>query len=72
MNFVKVLDETIVLVCFEKLDSRFNDIAKSTMTLQNILLSWKEEKGIFNFSGLFKTCSNLHSFNLFSVERVSL
>jgi len=39
MNFVKVLDETIVLVCFEKLDSRFNDIAKSTMTLQNILLS---------------------------------
>jgi len=38
-TFVEVLEETTVLVCFEKLESRFKDIAKSAVTLQYILIS---------------------------------
>ena len=39
MTFVEVLEETTVLVCFKKLESRFKDIAKSTITLQYVLVS---------------------------------
>jgi len=37
MIFVEVLEETTVLVCFEKLESKFKNIAKLLITLQYLL-----------------------------------
>jgi len=34
MAFVEVLEETTVLVCFEKLQNRFKGTAKSAISLQ--------------------------------------
>jgi len=56
MTFVQVLEKTAVLACFEKLESRFKDIAKSTSTLQYILLSYYKRKKSFN---LFLDIKNL-------------
>jgi len=39
MTFVEVSNETTELVCFEKLLSRFENIAKFTISLQYILLT---------------------------------
>jgi len=46
MTFVEILEETTLLVGFEKLQSRFKDIAKSAITLQYTSFVLKE-KGIF-------------------------
>jgi len=45
VTFVEVLVETTVLVCFEKLQSRFEDIEKPAIILQYTFLL--KEKGIF-------------------------
>jgi len=39
ITFGDVLEETTAIVCIEKLESRFKDIAKSTIGLRCILLS---------------------------------
>ena len=47
MTFLKYLEVTTVLVSFEKLQSRFREIAKFVITLQYTCFVLKE-KGIFS------------------------
>jgi len=56
MTFLEILEESTVLVCFEKLESRFKDIAKSTTTLQCIIVSCKKRKEFFS---LFRDIQNV-------------
>ena len=44
MTFVEVLEEKTLLICFKKLQSRFEDIAKSAIISQYISFVLKEKE----------------------------
>jgi len=71
MTFVEVLEENTVLVCFEKVQSRYCEICNHFTVY---FFRVKRERNFLTFSGIFKTCSNsgLHFFNRCSSKRVSL